>query len=229
MRNIRKHISSGLLALSLAVGCLFAFSGNAEAKTPTYTRSGVYVLTNNKNDQYVEDGIGANEDNFGSGGFEEMKITSSNSKVLQITKVKDQEYKYNWKKAGKVTVTYNYYYGDTKQPDEVIKVNYTVVASPIKSLKVGKKEYAKKLKHTKKNMYDSGTYVYNTNSVTVNGTAGKISLKLNKGWKVSKAVLTANGKSKTVNVKKLSVSKKSKLRLTLKKGKTTAYVTYVVK
>ena len=132
-----------------------------------------------------------------------------------------------FKKAGTVKVTYTYISNSTGKQNVWNQTFKTVpYKSPVKSLKIGKTDLTKKVK--------------NSYNFTGKSFSGKVSFKLNKGWKLdrmykfkSSQLIKTNGKNiKDITLKKnkaFKLRKGERLVITFKKGNTTQSILYTAK
>ena len=196
------RITSVLLAVIVAFGMLFVYTGNVNA-------ADVWELGLSVDNLYAgmeNYSIQVSNYNDESGEPLDAKVTSvksSNSKVIKVRKNKydgDTWFSADFKKVGKSTLTIKY-----KKPDgssSTMKKTITVKKYPnqIKSLKVN----GKKVKISE-NKY--GFYVEKCKKTSV-----KVKVSLKKGWKVDEYVTASacnskNGKEKEIKIKASNITK----------------------
>jgi hypothetical protein len=157
-----------------------------------------------------------------------VKVKVSNSSVASVS-FKNSKQRYGtcvsikFKKAGTVKVTQTYISGSSKR---VLTKTFKTVPykSPVKSLKIGKTDLTKKVK--------------NSYNFTGKSFSGKVSFKLNKGWKFDRmykfktSQLNNPSKLKQIGLKKnkaFKLRKGERLVIRFKKGNTTQNISYTVK
>ena len=119
-------------------------------------------------------------------------LTSSNKKIVTVSKIYDQEYtciKFKVKKAGKAKVSFKVKVG-SKTYSYKCDVSVSKYSNPVKTLKIGTKNYASK--YNKNNYYDLG----GENKVT-----GKLTVKTNKDWEIKFLYIWDYNKNKEIKVK----------------------------
>ena len=124
--------------------------------------------------------------------YKVTNLTSSDKKIVTVSKIYDQEYtciKFKVKKAGKAKVSFKVKAGSKTYSYEC-DVSVSKYSNPIKTLKIGTKNYASKF--TKNNYYDLGE----NKKVT-----GKLAIKTNANWKIKYLYIWDYNKNKEIKVK----------------------------
>ena len=220
MKKILKQLLAIVLAVSMVLGCVpvSAAGSSSISRTKTYimTKDHLYWW------YYLQDG-GADEKPLPvsqgtlatkyatavkkgfttftyppNSGEVQGKVSTSNSKVL-TAKNNYGNLNLSIKKAGTATVSYTIRDYDknkkVKVKDTVKIYNYT---NPVKSFKIGKKQLASKFK--------SSPFCS-----TSKGLKGKLSVTLNKGWKLISIRQAASGSAPRLMLNSLMGRKVSKL------------------
>ncbi len=209
----KKILKKAALLLGCTALLLTANGKGAEAKTIKVRAT--YELSPNKS-------LNRYESIYGSEFFEtysKITMSSSNKKVLKLTKLSKGKFRYQWKKAGKTTLTTKYYKKGKKKPVAVVKTMYTVkkMQSVFSSVTLNGKDITSKYKKDNYAYGDPGTYTF----------------KLKNGWKLSNVFLTntLNDDETTNTLAKdttFTLQNGDYLTLELKKGKDQIYRSYYV-
>ena len=221
MKKSILSILSAILLLTMLLGIMPANAFAEDQVTPNSKKRIIYVpfsfFCNKESKEFCL---------YSSGKTDEVKV--SNSSVASASfKNGKQGYgtcvSIKFKKAGTVTVT-KISIGNTRK-----HVNYTTFKtvpykSPVKSLKIGKTDLTKMVK--------------NSYNFTGKSFSGKVSFKLNKGWKFDRmykfktSQLYNPSKLKQIGLKKnkaFKLRKGERLVITFKKGNTTQSILYTAK
>ena len=158
-----------LVTLLLVVNCfIMAFAISASAASVRKTGIPLNLLNTDKEWNFM----GTSRDVFSD-------LKSTNPKVIKLFKEKDGDMvwvKGKIKKCGSATISYK-----SNGKTEKMKICVFKYSNPFKSFKIGKKDYSAFFK--KASFY---------NNVAAK-TSGKLSIKLKKGWKISRVYFSSDG------------------------------------
>ena len=182
----------------------FDKKGNADSKSYTY-----YTYSGKTTSYKVDDS------SIATASYENFKTDKGYGTACTV----------KFKKAGKVTVTRKFKSNNDGETCESYDAYKTVAyKSPVKTLKIGKTDFSKKVKHSR--------------TFTGKAFKGKVSFKLNKGWKLDRmykfkiSELKQEGDKKQIALKKNKTFKLKKgerlVLMFIKDGKTMS-VTYTAK
>ena len=153
---------------------------------------------------------------FGNEGtnYKITNLKSSNKKVLTVSK--KYQYKYTTlnmklKKAGTATISFKVKIG-SKTYNYKCKVTVSAYTNPVKTLKIGSKNYASKFKNS--SFYDLGGK---------KNHKGKLSITANKNWKIESIYiynLKTGKEQKVKNNKSITLKKNHTLGVSLRNKKT---------
>ncbi len=169
--NAKKTLNKLFVSLLLMLVMLPLSGRNAEAKVWKQSYKSKYYLTTKSADRYVT-WIGMSEEMEIGLHARKFTVSSSNKKVCEISRKKKNQYRFYWKKPGKVTITFKYYNKKGKLVARV-KQNYTVMKSPLESVVSNGRNVTSEIRDDQSHEFRSGAF----------------SVKLKSGWSIDSALL----------------------------------------